>query len=334
MHEVDVGDTRRSTAADPRSQLDTPATELIARELVRDVNVAVVVIAVQPTPAASIQRLIVAGTGSEPIRDSIAPDGSTFLARVLASDEALLERHHPGDRSIAGDMSAIVATAGAPVRVPSGPRGALCVGLHAPAPAPADAELTLWLVESYARMTALCMRDAALLGGLLAAARHDSLTGCLNVGALGSELARETQRAERQRTPLSALFVDLDDFKEFNTRYGHPIGSRALADAAAAMRAATRACDIVARYGGDEFVLLLPGSDETGAAAAAQRLRERIAELEVNGIRGTLAASIGVAQWRPTDDPEELLVLAQSAQRGAKRGADGLVLASRLDDRD
>src|SRR5581483_4494258 len=134
-----------------------------------------------------------------------------------------------------------------------GPRGALCVGLQAK---PHDLRAAMWMVESYARMAALCLRGGTALDGLLAAARHDALTGCLNYAAIRSELEREVARSARHERTLSVAFIDLDGFKQVNDHHGHPQGSRVLAKIATILRSDVRIGDSVGRYGGDEFVVL------------------------------------------------------------------------------
>ena len=116
--------------------------------------------------------------------------------------------------------------------------------------------------------TAIALRDARL------AAAIDPLTGCLNHGAMRERLAEEIARARRQGTPLAVTILDLDDFKRVNDTYGHPTGDALLRHVAEALRAEYRSFDQVARYGGDEFVVILPnvqgpaGRHRRGARAA------------------------------------------------------------------
>ena len=129
-------------------------------------------------------------------------------------------------------------------------------------------------VEAYARLAALCLHDPGTLDGLLSAARRDALTGCLSYGALRKELEREIHRAARHGRDVSCCFVDLDGFKLVNDQHGHLHGSRVLARVAAALAKGMRDGDTLGRYGGDEFVAVLPDTDEDAAATLAERLRE------------------------------------------------------------
>jgi diguanylate cyclase (GGDEF)-like protein len=126
----------------------------------------------------------------------------------------------------------------------------------------------------------------------------DDLTQLYNSRYLSQVLRRETKRASRSGRPLSLLFVDLDGFKGINDRHGHLFGSRALVEAAAVIRMSARETDMVARFGGDEFALILPDTGSEGAAAVGDRVRDRIAEfrfLRGDGLDIQLTVSVGVA---------------------------------------
>src|SRR4029434_1666378 len=105
----------------------------------------------------------------------------------------------------------------------------------------------------------------------------DDLTQLYNSRYLSQVLRRETKRASRSGRPLSLLFVDLDGFKSINDTHGHLFGSRALVEAASVIRASARETDMVARFGGDEFALILPDTCSEDAAAVADRTAARVA---------------------------------------------------------
>src|SRR5258708_7018619 len=123
----------------------------------------------------------------------------------------------------------------------------------------------------------VALDNALLLKRAEALSVTDDLTHLYNSRYLNLVLRRETKRASRNGRPLSLLFIDLDGFKSVNDSYGHLFGSRALVEAAAVIRGSARETDVVARFGGDEFALVLPDTGGEGAFAVGERIRERLA---------------------------------------------------------
>ena len=141
-------------------------------------------------------------------------------------------------------------------------------------------------------------------------ARTDPLTGLANRRALIEAMDGAGGRARHER--LGLLMLDVDDFKHVNTVHGHPGGDRALVFLAGCLRASCRAGDVAARFGGDEFAVLVPGADDAGMAALAERL------LDAVRLGGSVRISVGWAIGPSGGDA--LLQQADSALAGAKRG--------------
>ncbi len=144
----------------------------------------------------------------------------------------------------------------------------------------------------------------------------DDLTQLYNSRYLSQVLRRETKRAARNGRPLSLLFIDLDGFKGVNDTHGHLAGSAALVEAAAVIRSSARETDIVARFGGDEFALVLPDTGGEGALSVGERIRDKIAAhpfLEKNGLNIELTVSVGVATLPDVAASAEQLIHAADA---------------------
>ena len=303
---------------------------LIVRDLARRVHAETALLAVQDQDSENVGVVLAAWggvSGSDGLPFLSPADG--FVGRVLSSGHAAVEPLDPDqDRSlgIAVSGARLTWTAGAAVTPPGRPPGALCVGFS---DGPTlDPPTILWLVESYARLAALCLHEAGMLDGLVESARVDGLTGCLDYAAIRSELDREIGRCTRHRRALSCCFIDLDGFKRVNDRHGHPYGNSVLAEIAAVLREGVRLGDSVGRYGGDEFVAILPDTDQAGAYMLAERLRSMISATTLIDDRVRLDASVGVALWRPGTTTDELLAEADQALLQAKRAGGGIVLTA------
>jgi diguanylate cyclase (GGDEF)-like protein len=178
----------------------------------------------------------------------------------------------------------------------------------------------------------VALDNALLLKRAEALSVTDDLTGLYNSRYLNAVLRRETKRASRSGRPLSLLFIDLDGFKAVNDTHGHLFGSRALVEAAAVIRSSARETDVVARFGGDEFALILPDTGGEGAFAVGERIRERIAShtfLESDAFAIRLTASVGVATLPDVAaSAEELVQAADKAMYAVKDSGKNGILAA------
>jgi diguanylate cyclase (GGDEF)-like protein len=151
----------------------------------------------------------------------------------------------------------------------------------------------------------------------------DPLTGCVNRRGFDQQLARELARAERAGAPVALLAVDVDHFKRVNDGHGHAAGDAVLREVGALLREGARAGDVVARVGGEEFVVVLADADEAGAAALARRLVERVRARAFAALPGSgITVSVGVAAEPSVHDAgiaEALKGRADAALYAAKR---------------
>ncbi|MDD9944365.1 MAG: diguanylate cyclase [Myxococcales bacterium] len=132
---------------------------------------------------------------------------------------------------------------------------------------------------------------------------QDELSGLYNYRYLHTRMSEEFKRAERYREPLATIMVDVDLFKRINDRYGHEAGDAVLRDISARLSRAVREVDVVTRYGGDEFLLVMPSTNFSGALAVADRVWRALAEapFQVGRARESVTASLGVAVFPSRD---------------------------------
>jgi len=191
----------------------------------------------------------------------------------------------------------------------------------------------LMAVRALLEPSAIALDNAIIIQRVEAQSVTDDLTQLSNARYLHAALRRETKRAARHGRPLSLLFLDLDGFKQVNDSYGHLAGSKALVEAAAVIRSCARETDVVARFGGDEFSLILPDTAPEGAVSVAVRIRERLSAarfLTSDGLSVHLTASVGVATLPDVaNSAEELLKAADMAMYKVKAsGKDGIHIAT------
>ena len=190
---------------------------------------------------------------------------------------------------------------------------------------------TMRVLASY---LAIAVENAELFGFVKSLAEKDSLTLLYNHGAFHEKLAIELERASRYNRPMAVIMMDLDGFKEINDSYGHIAGDRVLAMVAAVLGAHLRKTDIAARYGGDEFAVILPEADLSSAAVIAGRIAEGIAAIRMDVDRGdaiAFTASIGYAVCGPeSGDRDQILGIADRLMYDSKRRGRGGVLGMQI----
>jgi len=155
----------------------------------------------------------------------------------------------------------------------------------------------------------------------------DPLTGLANYRQLITVLEGEIRRSQRTERPFALVLLDLDGLKKINDRHGHLVGSRALCRVAAALRGASRAIDTAARFGGDEFALVLPETDEAEAWQVAHRVEERLPR---DGEKPRISASSGVAVYPADGDSVEALILVADRALYEMKGRLGRTARARL----
>ena len=182
------------------------------------------------------------------------------------------------------------------------------------------ADNELLLLHTVADQLTVAVKQAHLFSELQVQALTDGLTGCPNRRAFEMQLQRDLHLAIRMRQPLSLIMLDLDNFKGTNDDAGHSAGDDALRIVANTLRSELRAVDSAARFGGDEFAIILPQANVDGAILVAERLRKRIAETQIPGF-GHLTASFGIATFPTHASSRDLLVMvADRALYESKNG--------------
>lgn len=260
----------------------------------------------------------------------LAP-GEGIAGQVLASGRPVLTSDYDAEARLPGNvvLPGVRSGVGVPMRWNGELRGALSIGFLE------RREVTgedLGVLEAIADLAVVACHNAEAYDDVRTAASTDALTGLLNHGAMHVRMREEIARAARDGQPLCCVLIDLDDFKRVNDDFGHPAGDSLLRRVADALRAEVRPYDQVARYGGDEFVLVLPGTEEQIARAVAERVRERVRIGTPRGAGGAIGdCSIGVSSWEPSMTADDLLAAADRALLLAKRTGKGRVAVANPD---
>jgi diguanylate cyclase (GGDEF)-like protein/PAS domain S-box-containing protein len=183
-------------------------------------------------------------------------------------------------------------------------------------------------LAAFAELAAIAVANAEARAELARLAETDALTGLANRRAFTKGLAGEVERARRHGHLLTLVILDLDDFKAVNDTYGHQVGDRVLAEVGRHLAATSRAGELVARIGGEEFAWVLPQVDARGAMAPVERARAGIASIVVDQVSG-ITCSAGVCDLRAAHDVDDLQRRADRALYEAKRaGRDRVVAAA------
>ena len=188
------------------------------------------------------------------------------------------------------------------------------------------------LMEIIARELGGPIKMAMLVEESQRLARTDTLTGLLNRRAFSASLQAEIARSERHGWPLSVLLLDIDHFKSINDGHGHAAGDVVLAKVAASLLETSRNCDLVGRWGGEEFVVGLTSTSLEDARVGAERIRVALAALDIRsetGARIPVTASVGVTAWEPGDHLDPLIERADHAMYAAKSGGRNRVVLAR-----
>jgi diguanylate cyclase (GGDEF)-like protein len=175
-----------------------------------------------------------------------------------------------------------------------------------------DLERPRTLIVPLAHHAGIALDRADLLRQLGEAARTDALTGLANRRVWAETIERELSRAERSREPMSIVLIDIDHFKRYNDTFGHPDGDALLREASEAWAQQLRPADVLARVGGEEFAVLLPGCGVSHALCVAERLRTSVPRDQT--------CSLGIAEWDGHASSTELYQTADAALYGAKHG--------------
>jgi diguanylate cyclase (GGDEF)-like protein/PAS domain S-box-containing protein len=218
-----------------------------------------------------------------------------------------------------------------PIMTQGGPVGILHFQTMTGTSQPSEADLTL--TGTFAEQVGLSIANLKLQAALRSQSTKDVLTGLFNRRYLEESLEREIRRAARVDQPVGVVMFDLDHFKTFNDTFGHEAGDSVLRELGAFLSRNIRAEDIACRFGGEEFVLILPGATLEGGTSRAERLRSKVRELAVlhqGKSVGMITISVGVAAFPVHGlSVKEVIAAADAALYRAKRdGRDRVVVAN------
>ena len=277
------------------------------------------------TPATGFVVGGVAGLAPEFVGWRLEP-GTGLAGQVVQRGQAALTNEYRADTVLPADspFKRVKSALAVPFGWDGEIHGVLSVGWERPHRV--DTE-DLAVLETFTELAGVACRNASAHAMLARAAQTDALTGCLNHAALHEQLGREIGRAARGAAePPSLVLIDLDHFKRVNEEHGHLTGDEVLRRVGTALRSGIRPYDVAARYGGDEFALIVTAADEETAQEIAARAVDRIAAAIAEFVEGDAAgATAGVAAWSPGLGASELVACADRAlMHGKQTGARGV----------
>lgn len=186
------------------------------------------------------------------------------------------------------------------------------------------------LVDHISQFIGIALKNCELYEEVSLQARTDGLTDFINHNAFFDELSREIERSRRTGGYLSLVILDVDNFKLFNDVHGHQVGDMVLKEVAETIKSSIRTIDVPARYGGDEFIIILPDTELERGHLVAERIRRAIASntVTLNGRSFSITVSAGVAQFQPGQTGSQMVNDVDSALYEAKaRGRNTVALA-------
>jgi two-component system cell cycle response regulator len=231
------------------------------------------------------------------------------------------------------DDDAVADAEGPPAMLEPVHFGENAIGTFALAPRIPEHRNDRILVSTIARELGGALRMATLVEESRWMATTDALTGLLNRRAFLESTGREVARTRRYNDKLSVVLLDVDHFKHINDRRGHAAGDVVLTAVGKLLAGAVRTCDIVARWGGEEFVIVLPSTALEGAEEVAERIREQLASAQIIDSGGEVipvTASFGVATYADNETLEQVIDRADRAMYLAKSGGRNRVVADTM----
>jgi diguanylate cyclase (GGDEF)-like protein len=245
--------------------------------------------------------------------------GGHWESLMAVGESSPADRERAARRAL-GEAEPLVGSASTeicfPMIVAGTPEGVLGV---APEPPLTDHQRSI--LSAAAALLAVSLKNSQLFREVRENSVRDGLTGCFNRAHALEVLDSEIRRARRSKLPLSLIMFDLDNFKEINDRHGHLCGDAVLAAIGARMKAELRGSDLKCRYGGDEFMVILPDTPLGGAQQVSENLRVALESHPIawNSETVTVTASFGVGVVNPTDqDPLAAIARADAALYRAK----------------